>query len=119
MGGRAIWGLCLAAAALGLAGCSIDYIGATYTAPVAPNLITVGCHTTYEVYDNLKHRTMMVRTNPGGEIAEVFCPEDRHLGPRPRRAAQIHLEKSLRPNCRIVDERRLSPMHWEYVYACS
>jgi hypothetical protein len=115
---RVVTRLGLAAAAVSLAGCGIDYIGANYTAPVGPTLVTVGCNTTYEVYDNLKNRTAMVRTNLGGELAETFCPEDRHLGPRHRRAVQIHLEKTLRPHCKIVDERRLSAIHWEYVYAC-
>ena len=118
MGARVFMGLGLAAAAVSLAGCGFDYIGANYTGPVGPTLVTVGCNTTYEVYDNVKNRTAMVRTNPGGELAEAFCAEDRHLGPRHRRAVQIHFEKSLRPQCRIIDERRLSPIHWEYVYAC-
>jgi hypothetical protein len=106
------------AAAISAAGCGIDYIGANYARPGGPTLVTVGCNTTYEVYDNWKNRTAMVRTNVGGELAEAFCAEDRHLGPRPRRAVQIHLEKTFRPKCQIVDERKLSAIHWEFVYAC-
>ena len=120
MGARVTLRLWLAAAAAIPAGsCMIDYMAATYTGPVGPAPVTVGCHTTYDVYDNPKQRTMMVRTNIAGELAEAFCPEDRHLGPRPRRAVQIYLEKTSKANCRIVDERRLTPAHWEYAYACS
>jgi hypothetical protein len=121
MGARVMARLWLAVGmAIVVSGCAFDYIGATYTAPVVkPELVTVGCNTTYEVYDNRKHQTMMVRTNIGGELAEAICPEDRHLGPRMRRAVQIHLEKTMRPECRIVDERKLSPIHWEYAYACA
>jgi hypothetical protein len=106
------------AAALGLAGCGIDHIGTTYTLPVGPGLVTVGCNTTYEVYDNVKYRTAMVRTNIAGELADAFCPEDRHLGPRPRRALQIYLDRSSRAHCKIVEERKLTAIHWEYVYSC-
>jgi hypothetical protein len=118
MGARVVSAVVVAAAAASLAGCGIDYISRNYTAPVGPTLVTVGCNTTYEVYDNLKNRTAMVRTDLGGELAEVFCAEDRHLGPRPRRAVQIHFEKTQRPRCQIVEERKLSAIHWEYVYAC-
>lgn len=107
-----------AAAASALSGCSANYIVATYGPPLSPVLVTVGCHTTYEVYDNLKHRTMMVRTNVAAGVAEVIC-RDAGASPRPRRAVEIHLEKTARTKCRIVEERRLSALHMEYVYSCT
>jgi hypothetical protein len=118
MGARSVSALGLAVAAVSLAGCGIDYIGATYTTPVGPTIVTVGCNTSYEVYENAKYRTALVRTNVGGELADAFCAEDRHLGPRTRRAVQIHLEKTQRPHCKVVEERKLTAIHWEYVYAC-
>lgn len=111
--------LCLAAAgAAALGGCSTGYIYATYSTPVAPILVTVGCHTTYEVYENLKTRTMMVRSNVAADVAAVVCRDDPGVGPRPRRAVEIHLQKTNRPACSIGPERRLSPIHWEFPYSC-
>lgn len=117
MGARVMAKVWLAAAALALAGCSADYIYASYGPPLGPVLVTVGCHTTYEVYDNVKQRTMMVRSNVVAGVAEALCG-DRAEAPRPRRAVEIHLEKTNRPNCTVAEERRLSAIHTEYVYAC-
>jgi hypothetical protein len=101
------------------AGCSVDYIFATYSAPIAPVIVTVGCNTSFDVFENPKEGRIMVRSNVGADIAEAFCREDAALGPRPRRAVAIHFEKTNRPNCSIVEERKLSPMHWEFSYACA
>lgn len=109
-----------AAGAVALAGCSVDYIFATYSAPtVTPVIVTVGCNTSYEVYDNLKQRTMMVRTNLPADVAALVCRDEPGARPRPWRAVEIHLEKTGRPKCSVVEERRLTATHWEYVYACS
>ena len=106
-----------AAAAAALAGCSAGYIFETYSGPIAPTLVTVGCHTTYEVYENGKERLIMVRTNVGAEIAGVAC-RDPGVRPTPRRAVEYHFETTLRPKCAIVEERKLTPIHWEFVYTC-
>lgn len=108
----------LAAGASTLAGCSGNYIYAAYGPPAAPVLVTVGCHTTYEVYDNLKQRTMMVRTNVVAGVASALCRDEPGASPPPRRAVEIHLEKTNRPKCTVVEERRLTAIHMEYVYTC-
>jgi hypothetical protein len=105
----------LAAAAAALAGCSAGYIYETYGPPIAPALVTVGCHTTYEVYDNLKERRIMVRDHIGSAVAGMIC-RDPGVVPTPRRAVEYHLE--VRPKCAIVEERSLTPIHREFVYAC-
>ena len=86
------------AAAIGLAGCSAGYIYATYGPPLGPTLVTVGCHTTYEVYENAKERLIMVRTNVGTQIASVVC-RDPGVTPTPRRAVEYHFEATNRPKC--------------------
>jgi hypothetical protein len=101
------------------AGCSAEYIFATYSPPVGPMPITVDCHVSYDVFDNPKERTIMVRSSPGVELAAAVCPGDPALGSRPRRAVATFFEKTKRPNCAVVDERQLSSLHWEYVYACT
>jgi hypothetical protein len=105
------------AAAIGLAGCSAGYIYATYGPPIVVALITVGCHTTYEVYENSKERLIMVRTNVGTQIASAVC-RDPGVTPTPRRAVEYHFEATNRPKCSLAEERKLSPIHWEYVYSC-
>ena len=105
------------AVAIGLAGCSAGYIYATYGPPIVVALITVGCHTTYEVYENSKERLIMVRTNVGTQIASAVC-RDPGVTPTPRRAVEYHFEATNRPKCSLAEERKLSPIHWEYVYSC-
>ena len=107
----------VAATAAALAGCSAGYIYATYGPPIAPVLVTVGCHTTYEVYDNPKERRIMVRDNLGAAIAGMIC-RDPGVVPTPRRAVEYHFEATQRPACTVVEERSLSPIHREFVYAC-
>src|SRR3954465_15471683 len=53
------------AVAAGVAGGSAGSLFHTYAPPIAVTLITVGCHTTYEVYENTKERLIMVRDNVG------------------------------------------------------
>jgi hypothetical protein len=101
------------------AGCSADYIFATYSAPVGPTIVTVDCNVSYEVFENVKERKIMVRSSPGAELTDAICRADPALGPRPRRAVLAHFEKTKRTNCAIVEERRLSAIHWEYVLACT
>jgi hypothetical protein len=101
----------------GLAGCAAGYIYANYGPPIIPVLITVGCHTTYEVYENPKERLIMVRDNLGAAIAGAIC-RDPGVTPTPRRAVEYHFDASNRPKCTIIEERKLSPVHWEYVYRC-
>ena len=107
----------VAAAAAALSGCSAGYIYETYGPPIGPSLVTVGCHTTYDVYDNLKERRMMVRTNVGTAVAGVIC-RDPGATPTARRAVEYYFEATLRPKCAIVEERSLTPIHQEFVYAC-
>jgi hypothetical protein len=106
-----------AAAAAALAGCSAGYIFETYGPPIGPVLVTVGCHTTYEVYDNPKERLIMVRDNVGAAVAGLIC-RDPGVVPTPQRAVAYHFEATQRPKCAIVEERKLSPIHREFVYAC-
>ncbi|HEX8166192.1 MAG TPA: hypothetical protein VF601_10450 [Beijerinckiaceae bacterium] len=118
MKARVLCRLWLAAtAAATVAGCSAGYIFETYGPPIGPALVTVGCHTTYEVYENPKERVIMVRDNLGAAVAGVAC-RDPGVAPTPRRAVEYHFETTLRPNCAIVEERKLSPIHVEFVYVC-
>jgi hypothetical protein len=38
--------------------------------------------------------------------------------PTPRRAIEYHFEATNRPKCVLAEERKLSPIHWEYAYSC-
>src|SRR4051812_28000251 len=49
--------------AVGAAGCSVGYIYERYGAS-GPAIVTVGCHTSYEVWESYRDRTLLVRTNP-------------------------------------------------------
>jgi hypothetical protein len=119
MKARVLYRAWLAAAiAAAAAGCSAGYMFETYGNTTYPAVITVGCHTSYEVYDNQKERVMMVRKNVGTEIARAVCRDEPGASPPPRRAAELHLENSWRPQCVIVEERRLTPLHQEFVYTC-
>ena len=107
-----------AAAAAALAGCSAGYIYETYGPPIGPTLVTVGCHTTYEVYDNLKERRIMVRDNVGAAVSGLIC-RDPGVAPSPQRAVAYFFEMTQRPKCAVVEERTLTPVHREFVYACA
>ena len=114
--------LCLAGAlALAAAGCSAGYIlGAYGNAPV--RIVTIGCNTTYEVYENAQARTVMVRTNVGAELGGIICSDPALAGgahlARLQRAADRFFENMKRPHCRTVEGRSLSPIHAEFAYAC-
>jgi hypothetical protein len=119
MGSRVIRRLLLASAAVvSASGCVVGYIYEIYGPPLGTTLVTVGCHTTYEVTENAKEGRILVRTNIAAGVAEAIC-RDREGAPRPRRAVELYFAKANRPACRITDERPLSGMFWEYGYSCT
>jgi hypothetical protein len=107
--------------AVGAAGCSVGYIDERYGAS-GPAIVTVGCHTSYEVWESYRDRTLLVRTNPQASIAAAICTDDFPPGAPPqarlRRAAEVHFINTKRPKCQVTEGRSLSPIHSEFSYIC-
>jgi hypothetical protein len=118
---KLVWSLSiLGTLALATSACSVGYIYERYGA-TAPAIVTVGCHSSYEVFENLRDRTIMVRTNAGASIAGLVCTDDLPPGTpssRLERAVDVHFANTNRPKCRITERRELSPIHSEFSYVC-
>jgi hypothetical protein len=108
--------------AVAAAGCSVGYIYERYGASGAA-IVTVGCHTSYEVWESYRDRTLLVRTNVQAGIAGAVCTDDVPPGAPPQsrlqRAAEEYFIITKRPKCRITEARPLSPIHSEFAYACA
>ena len=107
------------ALALGLCACTASHISGTYGA-VAPEVVTLGCRETYEVYDKREARQLLVVSNLWQEIGA--CGRTGGDAPkldRFREAAQAYLDRSRRPGCRIMGGTELSRLHGEFAYACA
>ena len=111
----------LLALACAASGCSVGYIYERYGATGA-SIVTVGCHTSYEVWESYRDRTVLVRTNAPAAVAGLVCTEDLPPGApaeaRLRRAAELYFINAKRGQCRITDGRSLSPLHSEFSYNC-
>ena len=111
----------LLALACAACGCSAGYIYQRYGAAGA-SIVTVGCHTSYEVWESYRDRTVLVRTNAQAAIAAAVCTDDVPPGAPPearlRRAAELYFINGKRGQCRIIDGRSLSPIHSEFTYSC-
>lgn len=107
---------------IAVSGCSVGYIVEHYGATGA-TIVTVACHSAYEVYENARDRTILVRTNIGAAVTERVCRDDLPPGAPPQarleRAVEIYFATTNRPKCRTTERRELSPIHSEFSYTCS
>lgn len=110
------------AAGLTVAGCSAEVF--TYTlsryGEVRGVHVRLGCDDTYEVFDRPDTSSFIVVTN-GVNEALASCG-DRASVPKDARMARIARifldETSARPQCRIVRQAELTPLHTEVTYQC-
>lgn len=104
-----------------LAGCTFQTF--TYTVDrygtVGGVNVTLRCRDTYEVYDRPDARTFVVITNGLNEVLAGCLDGGPPLPERQREVARIFLEeKTNRPECRLVGDVQLTPVHREFTYAC-
>lgn len=103
------------------AGCTLQSF--TYTVDrygsVAGVSVRLGCRDTYEVFDRPEAATFIVITNGLNEVLVGCLDGGPPLAERQRQVAKIFLEeKSSRPQCRLLGDAELTPLHREFSYRC-
>ena len=107
--------------AMALSGCSVGYIGQTYSL-LPPQRIVLSCRGTYEVFDRVDANLALVTVSPIVEAGAAICSSGDAALPRParmRRIVELFFERTERVGCTVRGVRELSPVHFEVSYRCA